>query len=73
MSRGCHDVGVLYADHVRFHSCHPYLYRVPTDTLIIVVCMSSYKPTFITSQRFVLTTQIDLNVAMIREKSINEE
>ena len=22
--------GVLYADHVRFHSCHPYLERLPT-------------------------------------------
>ena len=22
--------GVLYADHVRFHSCHPYIERLPT-------------------------------------------
>ena len=22
--------GVLYPDHVRFHSCHPYIERLPT-------------------------------------------
>ena len=22
--------GVLWADHVRFHSCHPYIERLPT-------------------------------------------
>ena len=25
---------VLYADHVRFHPCHPYNYRESTDSLI---------------------------------------
>ena len=26
----CCFLGVLYADDVRFHSCHPYIERLPT-------------------------------------------
>ena len=30
----CCFLGVLYADDVRFHSCHPYIHRASTDALI---------------------------------------
>ena len=32
--------GVLYADHVRFHSCRPYMARASTDALILLGCFS---------------------------------
>ena len=29
----------FYADHVRFHSCHPYIERLATDALIHIIMM----------------------------------